>query len=365
MVKQNSGAAEKIQRANTLPARFYREEAFFDAVREKIFTRAWHLVGDVGCVKVPGQVHPFTLLEGFMDEPLLLTRDQQDEIHCLSNVCTHRGNLVVRGSGREKALRCGYHGRRFALDGKFEFMPEFDCAKNFPSAADHLPKIPFALWAQFIFASPAPACPLEKLLGDMQRRVGWLPLNEFFFDASRSRDYLVHANWALYCDNYLEGFHVPYVHDGLAQTLDYGSYTTEIFPFSVLQTGIAKNGGEVLDLPADSPDYGKAVAAYYFWLFPNLMFNFYPWGLSINIVKPLATDRTKVSYLTYVWKPDKLGKGAGAMLDKVEREDEAIVEDVQKGMRSRFYTRGRYSPAREQGVFHFHSLIQKFIGKMD
>jgi choline monooxygenase len=51
------------------------------------------------------------------------------------------------------------------------------------------------------------------------------------------------------------------------------------------------------------------------------------------------------------------GKGAGGALDRVELEDEAIVEQVQKGVRSRLYDRGRYSPAREAGVHHFHRLL--------
>jgi choline monooxygenase len=111
------------------------------------------------------------------------------------------------------------------------------------------------------------------------------------------------------------------------------------------------------DLPRSSPDHGLDVAAYYYWLFPNLMLNFYPWGLSINVVKPLATDRTKISYLAYVWDESRIAEGAGADLDRVEREDEAIVEAVQRGVRSRFYDRGRYSPSRETGVHHFHRLL--------
>lgn len=58
----------------------------------------------------------------------------------------------------------------------------------------------------------------------------------------------------------------------------------------------------------------KRVAAYYWWLFPNTMLNFYPWGLSVNVVRPLGVDRTKVSFLTYVWREelvDKRGRGAG------------------------------------------------------
>jgi choline monooxygenase len=174
----------------------------------------------------------------------------------------------------------------------------------------------------------------------------------------------VQANWALYCDNYLEGFHIPFVHASLNEAIDYGAYTTELFRWSSLQLGIAKGDEEAFDLPSGSPDAGKRVAAYYFWLFPNTMLNFYPWGCSVNVVQPLAVDRTRVSFITYVWKPERLERGAGAIggLDRVEREDEAVVESVQRGVRSRLYTRGRYSPTREQGVHHFHRLLVEALG---
>jgi len=106
---------------------------------------------------------------------------------------------------------------------------------------------------------------------------------------------------------------------------------------------------------------GKEIAAYYFWVFPNMMFNFYPWGLSLNIVKPLSPSLTKVEFRTYIWDETKLEHGAGSILDKVEREDEDIVEKVQKGVSSRFYKHGRYSPKMEKGIHHFHSLITEFI----
>jgi len=91
------------------------------------------------------------------------------------------------------------------------------------------------------------------------------------------------------------------------------------------------------------------------------MFNFYPWGLSVNVVQPLAVDKTKVSFFSYVWKEEKRNAGAGSELDKVELEDEAIVENVQKGIRSRFYDHGRYSVTREKGTHHFHRLLAEFL----
>ncbi|HZF09570.1 MAG TPA: aromatic ring-hydroxylating dioxygenase subunit alpha [Thermoanaerobaculia bacterium] len=353
-----------ITRAATPPSRLYFDPEVYRQVLEGVFARSWQLVADTAAVKVPGQVHPVTLLEGSLDEPLLWTRDAKDQLHCLSNVCTHRGNLVAESPGNDPFLRCRYHGRRFGLDGRFLSMPEFERTAGFPTAADDLPRVDFGAFGSFLFASLAPAFPLDELLAPVRERIGFLPLAEATFDPGRSRDYLVRANWALYCDNYLEGFHIPFVHAGLAGALDYGSYRTELFPYANLQVGVAAGGDETFDLPATSPDDqagGQSIAAYYFFLFPNTMLNVYPWGISVNVVKPLAVDRTRVSFLTYVWDPGKLDRGAGAGLDRVEREDEAVVESVQRGVRSRLYDRGRYSPDREAGVHHFHRLLARFL----
>lgn len=172
---------------------------------------------------------------------------------------------------------------------------------------------------------------------------------------------MVEANWALYIDNYLEGSHIPYIHQSLAGALDYGSYSVELERWSVLQLGIAKAGEAAFDLPPSHPDHGRGVAAYYWWLFPTTMFNVYPWGISVNVVTPLAVDRTKVSFLPFVWDETKRESGAGAGLDRVEREDEAVVEAVQRGVRSRLYDRRRYSPTRETGVHHFHRLLAETL----
>lgn len=351
-----------IRRASTLPSWVYSDPEVFARARERVFAPSWQLVADLDRIKVPGRVWPLTLLEGVLNEPILITRDRADAVHCLSNVCTHRGNLVAESEGVESGLRCRYHGRRFGLDGRFLSMPEFDGVEGFPSPADDLPRVPFGVWRKFVFASLAPAAPLRALLAAMEARCGYLPIEQAAFDAARSREYLVRANWALYCDNYLEGFHIPFVHAGLAAVLDYGAYRTELYPGSSLQVGVAGEGEEAFDPPAGSPDRGRRIAAYYWWIYPNTMFNFYPWGVSVNVVRPLAVDRTKVSFLTYVWDPSKLDSGAGAGLDRVEREDEVVVESVQRGISSRLYERGRYSPAREAGVHHFHRLLAEVLG---
>ena len=357
MHRESLSVDADITRASTIAGRVYHDPDIFRVQRERIFASSWQFITDDSQVKVPGQVFPFTLLEGCLDEPLVLTRDFDDRLHCLSNVCTHRGNIVVEGPGNERHLRCRYHGRRFGLDGCFQHMPEFETARDFPGERENLPRLAVEHWGPLVFVSLRPRLALAELLAPMRARLDWLPLHDCRFDPTRSREYLVQCNWALYVENYLEGFHIPYVHAGLNQALDYGSYRIELFDRSSVQLGMSSAGEHAFDLPRSSVDHGQTVAAYYWWLWPNTMFNFYPWGLSINVVRPLAVDRTRVSFLAYVWNESKLDTGAGAGLDRVEREDEAIVEAVQRGVSSRLYDRGRYSPTREQGVHHFHRLL--------
>jgi choline monooxygenase len=270
---------------------------------------------------------------------------------------------VCEGAGTERFLRCRYHGRRFELDGKFHSMPEFEGVTDFPSPADDLPRVPMSRWARFLFASLDPVVSLEETLKPMADRIAWLPVEQFQHDATRDREYVVRANWALYVDNYLEGFHIPYIHASLNAQLDYENYIVELLPRGVLQLGTADAGADAFEQPRASVDFGKRIGAYYYWFFPNLMLNFYPWGLSINVVRPLASDLTKVNFISYVWKPERLDQGAGAGLDRVEREDEAVVEATHRGLQSSFYGRGRYSPKRETGPHHFHRLCADALRK--
>ena len=352
---------QNIKVAETLPADFYRSEEVFESIKENVFVKTWQWIGDDSLVPFTQTVYPFILLDNYITEPLILIRDQEDNLKCFSNVCTHRGNILVTNPGKVKQLACMYHGRRFNLDGSFKSMPEFESAENFPRPCDNLHEFMVRTLGPHVFVGLNPLFDFDEVLNKMIERIGFLPLHQFKFHKSLSKDYLINSHWALYCDNYLEGFHIPFVHEDLNDVLDYGNYTTEIYEHFNLQIGYANDGEEVFDLPEYHQDYGKNVAAYYYWIFPNMMFNFYPWGLSINIVKPISLNKTKVSFLTYVHDESKLDKGAGALLDKVEREDEFVVESVHKGVQSRYYNTGRFSPTREKGVHHFHSLLARYL----
>ncbi len=171
----------------------------------------------------------------------------------MSNVCTHRGNLVVYEPCRLNQLRCKYHGRLFSLDGRFLSMPEFKEVENFPTAADHLTYLPLQQWGKLLFTSLHAKVSFEEVFGEMMQRMHWFPTAALQYRADLCKDYFVKANWALYCENYLEGFHIPFVHAGLNGVLDFGEYTTEVFRYCNLQLGIGKKGDVCFDLPPPRP----------------------------------------------------------------------------------------------------------------
>ncbi len=350
-----------IRKAETLPARFYRDKQLFEQLKNNVFAKTWQFVGDAQNLQKPGDCAPTTLLGDFVSEPLLLMKDSST-IRCLSNVCTHRANLLVdHNKNTFPSIICDYHGRRFNIEGKMEYMPGFKDALDFPRPCDHLKSFPLKQWGPLLFVGLEPVFHFQTILDIMEERIGFLNIQDFIYDPTASKDYKVNAHWALYCDNYLEGFHIPFVHKGLNEVLDYSQYETLLFDHCNLQIGYSDDADSCFEFPEGHIDYGKKIAAYYFWIFPNLMFNFYPWGLSINRVIPVNTQHTKVQFLSYICDPSKMHMGASGDLDKVEQEDERVVENVAKGLQSNYYKTGRFSPTKEQGVHHFHKLLADFV----
>jgi choline monooxygenase len=352
-----------ISLAKTIHKSVYTDAAVFEKLRNQIFPRTWQYTSCKDEVNDLQNIYPTNFIEGFIDEPLIVVKNQ-DKYNTLSNVCTHRGNLLkTEACKSDKFITCKYHGRRFSLDGEMLYMPEFKEVKDFPSAHDHLHTFLTGKWGNWLFASLDKRKSFEEYFKPMLERLSWIPIDEYKYRPEYGKDYYINANWALYCENYLEGFHIPFVHEGLNSVIDYGTYETIPDGQCVLQIGYAKDDEMCFHLPEASIDYGKNIAAYYYWFFPNIMFNFYPWGLSLNIVKPIAVNKTKVSFLVFIQDESKYNHGAGSDLDKVELEDEEIVQNVQRGLHSRIYQYGRYSVTREQGTHHFHRLLAEALNE--
>ena len=89
-----------------LDPRIFTDEAIYDEEMEKIFGRAWLMSGHESLVPTPGDF--FHTYMG--EDPVILTRDDQGQLHALLNMCRHRGNRVVRfDDGNARTFMCTYH----------------------------------------------------------------------------------------------------------------------------------------------------------------------------------------------------------------------------------------------------------------
>jgi len=104
----------------------------------------------------------------------------------------------------------------------------------------------------------------------------------------------------------------------------------------------------------------------YFWIFPNWMLNCYPDNVSLNIVLPLEPERSLAIFEWYLSEGDHASAAAKASVefsDQIQIEDAGICEAVQKNLRSRSYTRGRFSVKQEKGVHAFHRMYGEMMAE--
>src|SRR5580765_339234 len=156
-----------IRKAKTLASDFYTDERYFELSKEKIFAKSWQFLGNSD--EVEG-LKPATILPGFLDEPVLLVKTD-DSLACLSNVCTHRGKILVEEPCKANLIRCSYHGRRFSIDGKFLSMPEFEGVEDFPGEADDLVRYGLADRGGFLFVSCNPASEFDSFVGEAREHL--------------------------------------------------------------------------------------------------------------------------------------------------------------------------------------------------
>ena len=109
-----------------------------------------------------------------------------------------------------------------------------------------------------------------------------------------------------------------FVHKGLNQNINFSSYKTILLDNGTLQYTEAINKEEALDIPLGTIDSEKNIYAYYYWLFPNIMLNFYSWGLSINIIEPINKNKTRIRFLSYPIHNKTQPKKLNSSLDKAK-----------------------------------------------
>lgn len=345
----------RLSRAETLPSRYYTDAAVLDAENRTVFGKTWQLVGRAEQVREPGSYFTATIA----GEPLLIVRGQDGEVRAMSNVCRHRAGPVASGEGKRPVLQCGYHGWTYSLDGSLLKTPEFNGVECWDAKSVALPKFPVAVWNELIWVNlDRDAAPLPDFLGDL---VGMLTKRDTSgYRLAARKDWFLDCNWKVYVDNYLEGYHIPIVHPGLFREIDYPNYRTETRRNFSIQFAPLKRTDRIRAESADDE-------VDYYWVYPNLMLNVYPDNFSTNLIIPVGHQRTLTVFEWFFRDPD--GEGVQERInqtiefsDEIQIEDIAICEAVQRGLRSSTYSRGRFSPQRENGVHHFHQLYCESMG---
>ncbi|MCL4826403.1 MAG: Rieske 2Fe-2S domain-containing protein [Caldilinea sp.] len=357
---------DRLDEAWTLPARWYIDPAILKLEKERIFQRTWQWVGSTTLVQRPGDFFTYDLY----GEPLVITRGQDGVLRGFHNVCLHRAGPVASGKGNRKSLQCRYHGWTYALDGRLLNAPEFEGVRNWSPNTYCLTPVRVTEWGPFVFVNlDAQAPELLDVLGDIPVEIARAGFDIDAMQPVERRDYYVDCNWKVYVDNYLEGYHIPIAHPGLFREIDYDQYRVDTYRYYSSQYAPIRPAPPSGQIPGRDRRYlrsdGEQQALYY-WVFPNLMLNFYPDNMQINIIVPLDTERTLTIFEWWFKRP---GSGEGwesmqqsiAFSDEVQREDMEICNAVQRNLHSRAYNQGRFSVKRENGVHHFQRLVAEFL----
>jgi choline monooxygenase len=345
-----------LARATTIPSRWYLDPPFLDLERERVFARTWQPVAFAKTVAEPGT---FAAAE-IAGEPVVVARARDGVLRAFSNVCRHRASIIASGSGKSATLRCPYHGWTYALDGKLLACPEFEGVEDWETSSVRLPEYRVETWGPYVFVNQdALAPPLPQVFGDIPGQIAKIGCAVDRLEFSQRRDYVIDCNWKVYIDNYLEGYHLPAAHPGLFRELDYSQYRVDTFRY------YSSQHAPIRPPRANQPERrysSDGLNALYYWLFPNFMLNVYPDNLSSNIIVPLAPDKTLTIFEWFGYPGTAVRGETIAFSDEIQQEDIRICEQVQKGLRSRSYDTGRFSLKRENGVHHFHLLLNEFLG---
>jgi glycine betaine catabolism A len=337
--------------ATTLPARYYTDPDLFRDELERFYCKTWICAGRANQVPMPGDY----FLREVAGESIIITRDGSDVLQSFFNVCRHRGTRICAGSEGHFAgrIQCGYHGWTYGLDGKLIGAPhaqESICRENYP-----LNRVHAAVWDGHIFInlSPEPT-PLACQLEDLPKM--FLHWNMAGLRMHRRIQYEVKANWKLIMLNYNECLHCPILHPALSAITDYLS-GENAEPHRGYIGGTMKFQGGAKTMSKDGKlrrDYLPGLNAhersrvYYYAVFPNLLLSLHPDYVMTHTLWPRAVDRTDV-ICEWHFHPDEMVKANFEADDAVEfwditnREDWAISELSQAGIKSRVYKPGPYS----------------------
>ena len=366
-----------VERTGTLPNDWYTSTELFELERRTFFREVWHCVGRSEQVAEPGQYFTCEVA----NEQVVVARGRDGELRAMSNVCLHRAGPVALGCGKRNAFQCPYHGWMFELDGRVRRARGMEGTEAFEPATLRLPQFRVGTWGPTVWVTLEDAAPsLDVWLADVTPRLANYRVDQLQFAGGRR--WRIRCNWKMYVDNYMEGYHIPFVHPGLAQSLSPSIYTYRLGDYTNEQyggephprgpgsrvAGILGGTQEFRKLKPPMPglDESERTGYYFHWVFPLTTINFTPDGLLMFTVRPVGPELTESTFLW--WLPEatsfeeRLLQAAIVNFGHlVNTEDYEICERAQKGMQSSVYHRGRYAATQEMCLHHFHRLLTSHL----
>jgi len=342
----------------TLDREFYTSDAAFARERDRIFYREWFCAGREEQVADAGA---YQVLE-VAGESVIVVRTSSGKLAAHYNVCRHRGSRLLPEGGRGTlagTIRCPYHSWTYTLDGRLRTAPFLDEEDGFSKEELGLHPVGIESWGGFLFLNLSPAdararnYPLAAQLGAVPDRLHRYPLDEL--RVGRSLRYEVAANWKVLLENYNECYHCGPVHPELCRLVpafkhrggseldwDRGIPHRE-GAWTFTETG-SSNRRPFAGLNADEQVRHKGELVY-----PNFMISLSAEHVTAYTLWPQDAGRTTV-VCDILFHPSEMNASAfdpGDAVDfwdRVNRQDWAICESVQRGMSSRVFQHGYYAP---------------------
>ena len=346
--------------ARGLPAAAYTSEAFFALEKERLFSDSWVFAGFAHDLPLAGDVMPVTVA----GRPVLLVRNAEQEIRAFQNVCRHRCLKLVDEPGNAGAkIRCPYHSWTYDLDGALELAPYFGGRelRAMPDGFDRgrygLIPVRSAIWHDWIFVNPGGgALPFEDFVAPLVKRLDGLDLSELRHLVTIDLGEIA-ANWKLLIENFIEPYHVQFVHPTTTEQPLADHYTVNDPGCLGCAVDVSREAERADTLSADSR---------YLTLFPNFVFGLYlPDQVGVHLDIPLAPDRTAQRRAIYSLGSEPPAPGLAERLAKlwreVHREDREICERLQSGRASDAAGGGVLSPVWEDSVRSFQELVLRSL----
>ncbi len=368
-----------VAKARTLPAELYTSADVLAVEREAVFGHDWLCVGRADRVPSTGDWFTVTLC----DEPIIVTRDKAGALRAMSAVCQHRAMQVCDGAGNSSTFKCPYHHWTYGLDGRLLGAPAMERTEGFDKADFGLPQLGVEEWQGFVFVNFDPAAePLAPTLAGYEPFIDHYDLADTVCPGTFTLPGLP-WNWKVMFENFNDGYHANRLHQYVQDFAPSGMSAFPV-PWDESSNVIFRtagythiDGGFNATHQAIMPVFPRLTEdertrSTFALVPPTLCFGTAPDQCFFFLVRPTGPETIdlEIGYLFHRSAlDDPLFEHKLKLVDVgvqvfVEQDQDATTK-VQRGLRSRFAPRARYSWQEESHVQFNRWLVQRYRQHQD